>query len=140
MTFTDGDIAKISFDTSDEWQYHEDDQTCSIMIGGMDGFALRFFDADLDKKYTDGWLDTYAVINPVKRLVEKIYFVLTTNEGGDDDGRELEIAITNLPEKKKLFDRLEKRAEECGELGFSDFIQESAEQARADAQFWKEAA
>ncbi len=107
MTFSKRDISNISVEMDDDWQ-QEDDGTWSVMITGLEGFACLFFNVDLDEEYPDGWVDTYAIVEPDKTSVTGILFVLQTNDDGLMDKRELFVKITNEPEMKALYAQMEK--------------------------------
>lgn len=119
MTFKEEDIRGISLDPTDEWICDEDTQDVSVMINGLEAYATRFFDVNLEEQYADGYVDTYAVVDPQALLVKGVCFVLKTNENGPDDNRELDIKFTNIPEGKMFFEALVKAGEGLG-LNFKE--------------------
>lgn len=125
MTFLKNIQDIILDDDNDNWLIKEENGTCSVKFFGLSEMILRLFDYDLNKQFPDGWVDSYAIIDPIKQIVIELYFVITTN-GNPEDDRELCVKLTNYPEQKAFYNRLRETA--CNEESFDGFIKEAAEE------------
>ncbi len=108
MTFLKENMDIISVDHSDEWQTTDDHWT--IKIYGLETYPIRMFDLDLENEYTNGWIDTYAIGDPINKRVLRIEFIITLNTGNVKDDRELFIEITSKEEGEMLYEAITKDA------------------------------
>lgn len=112
MTFTERETNAIEIDMDTEWIYDDERKKCVVDFwpgGFIRDRVLAFLNIDLDNVYTDMWLDATAVIDPKERVVTELYFDVPLDQNPNDDDyvpTELDIQVTNLPEGRRLFDRL----------------------------------
>lgn len=123
MTFTEKEIKeeRITVSYDDEWQINEEDLTVDVLVHGFENKIRRF--CNLEDDYGEDWVDVYFTIDPVYEVVTEIYMHFVSN--CDEPNRELQITITNYPERKMLFDELLKNDAEFGE--FRKFIKDMKE-------------
>ena len=72
------------------------------MFNGLEKFVCNFFGLDLDNDYPNGWINSYATIDPVEKTVTELYFFFESNAGTGND-KELGLKITNYPEQTALY-------------------------------------
>ena len=92
MTFRVSELKNVAIDNDDEWQI--EDYTVSVKFYGLENFVCKMFDIDLTEQFLDGWIDSYAYIDPLYKTVTELYFDFQSNAGIEND-RELNIKITN---------------------------------------------
>lgn len=130
MTFSKEIIEDIAVDTSDDWQV-DDSETVSVAFFSdrISNMVCRFFGYEsydqFGEAWQDGWIDRYAIIDPVKGLVTGIYSIMVLN-ANDTHDMELNIKITNPVEGKMIFDQLIM----SGGEDFKNFITESADEIK----------
>ena len=105
MTFCEENVKHLALDYSDDWQMHGETKTVSVMVSGLEKFVCGFFGTDLTEEYPDGWIDGYATVDPEQKEVTGLYFSFVSN-AGDENDRELDIRITNPPERRMLYKAL----------------------------------
>lgn len=120
MTFTKEEIKSFEVDLDDEWQDNNGDCDVKIFVGdSVFTRVLNFFGKTVDEyAETDWWIDYYATIDPVKKIVTGLYIHFEMN--GDEDGNptELDIRFTNVKEQKDIYESLAK----SGGEEFEEFI------------------
>ncbi len=98
------DLENISVDPEDEWQICDNHMT--VKIFGLEKYPLMMFNLDLEKDYPDGWIDTYAIGDPINKNIQRIEFIVTLNTGDVKDDLELFANITNITEGKALYQQI----------------------------------
>lgn len=102
-------IANISIDMDDEWQYENNDTEISCKLYGLEDYA-DFIWSGYKEDYPDAWVDIYATINlngDSEEYVSQIEFVLVTNSPDDNDKSHTEV-IGYTKEGRMLAERLKK--------------------------------
>lgn len=138
MTFGNYEIEKIKIDTADDWQPDLESRTFSVMFTGLEEMAEGLFAALLGADYSDwlkeefpdSYINSYAMLDPVKDECLRILFVF--HDGCDEkENREIALAITNEPEAKQLYEKLEYEAEENG-MGFKEYVKKILDDIHSD--------
>ena len=138
MTFNKETIQQIKADTHDDWQLDMKERTFSVMIMGLEEIANGMFSALFGADYTDwlketfpdSYIDTYAVLDPVKDECRELIF--TFKDGCDDsENRSLCVAIDNEPEAKEIYNQIELNTEDNG-MDFKGFVEKMLNDIHSD--------
>ena len=138
MTFNKETIKDIKVDTHDDWQPDMKEKTFSVMITGLEknayGMFSALFGADytdwLKEEFPDSYIDTYAVLDPVKDECREIIFAF--KDGCDDsENRSLCVAIDNEHEAKEIYSQIELDAEDNG-MDFKGIVRKMLDDIHSD--------
>lgn len=138
MTFNNETIQGIKVDTHDDWQPDMKERTFSVMVMGLDEIAYGMFSALFGADYTDrlkeefpdSYIDTYAVLDPVKDECREIIFAF--KDGCDDSkNRSLCVVIDNEPEAMEIYNQIELDAEDSG-MDFEGFVRKMLNDIHSD--------
>lgn len=105
MTFVENELNNLQLDNDDEWQIEDDIHLVSVKFYGLETVMFKLFDIDLDNQFPNGWIDSYAYIDPLTKTVTEIYLNFSSGIGVEYD-RELDIKITNSREQHIIYDKL----------------------------------
>lgn len=124
MTFTKKEIMDFDVDIDDEWQFPDSySDYASVRLNVGDWIRKRickFLNVSYDRVMYDGWIDIYASIDVNKKQVPRIY-IDVVSDALDNNGRDMEILITNPPEATAIYEQL------CKTEGFIQFMEECKE-------------
>lgn len=126
MIFTDEELKGIDVDISDEWQFPDYKKTeASVMLDVYDYIrekACRFFGVNLEDVNRNGWVDVYATIDVIERIVTSIIWVIVPNDSIVYQEKELVVKVESGMEQHELYNQLVQTN------GFEEFIDEAREQ------------
>lgn len=115
MLFTKEEIQGFGVDMTDNWQY-EPRNKANVLIYCADEVInkIRKFMGISDEEWYSGeiYLDVFATVDYRKCLAESLYI------SDPDSERDLEIRLTNLPEKRAIYNVLL----ESGGAEYKDFL------------------
>ena len=112
-TFSKTEINEMHVDMNDEWEYTEAGH-CSVMITVGDSLYEKFRGwfgiSEEEWETNDYYLDIFADFNTQHATVDTIYVVIGGLYINDEANRptELEFWITNQPERRLLYNTLQK--------------------------------
>ncbi|MBQ7428396.1 hypothetical protein [Butyrivibrio sp.] len=137
MTFNNELIQQIKVDIYDDWQPDMKERTFSVMITGLEriasGMFAVFFGAYTDwlkENFPDSYIDTYAVLDPVKDECREIIFAF--KDGCDEsENKSLCLAIDNEPEAKEIYSQIQFDAEDNG-MDFKGFVRKMLNDIHSD--------
>lgn len=97
---TDEMINKIELDIYDEWQY--DEGLCNVGIKGIENEIKEYFNMLCDE-YSDGYVYSYAYIDPIDKIVTCIWISVVA---GDDIHDKNEMIYISKNKGNKIYKRL----------------------------------